>query len=230
MNTHDLPTRSRGESVKAIVRVVSGNFLEMYDFMVYGYYASAIAHAYFPAKSQYASLLLTLLAFAAGFVMRPVGAVVLGAYIDHHGRRKGLILTLLLMAIGTLLVAAVPGYDRIGVLVTSNRFRPPAMLAKIAATVDVVSNGRLEFGIGAGSRPGHPIARREYEAHGLPFHDFTHSVEALNEACTVIRRLWAEGIAKLALVYFISLFGFVIWIGLVISWLFFQGVTPPLKS
>jgi len=81
---------------------------------------------------------------------------------------------------------------RIGVLVTSNRFRPPAMLAKIAATVDVVSGGRLEFGIGAGSRPGHPIARREYEAHGLAFHDFTHSVEALDEACTVIRRLWTE--------------------------------------
>jgi alkanesulfonate monooxygenase SsuD/methylene tetrahydromethanopterin reductase-like flavin-dependent oxidoreductase (luciferase family) len=81
---------------------------------------------------------------------------------------------------------------RVGVLVTSNRFRPPAMLAKIAATVDVVSGGRLEFGIGAGSRPGHPIARREYEAHGLPFHDFDHSVRALDEACTVIRRLWTE--------------------------------------
>jgi alkanesulfonate monooxygenase SsuD/methylene tetrahydromethanopterin reductase-like flavin-dependent oxidoreductase (luciferase family) len=81
---------------------------------------------------------------------------------------------------------------RVGVLVTSNRFRPPAMLAKIAATVDVVSGGRLEFGIGAGSRPGHPIARREYEAHGLPFHDFDHSVRALGEACTVIRRLWSE--------------------------------------
>ena len=67
---------------------------------------------------------------------------------------------------------------RLGVLVTSNRFRPPANLAKIAATVDVVSGGRLEFGIGAGSRPGHPIARREYEAHGLPFHDFDHSVGA----------------------------------------------------
>ncbi len=79
---------------------------------------------------------------------------------------------------------------RLGVLVTSNRFRPPAMLAKIATTVDVVSGGRLDFGIGAGSRPGHPIARREYEAHGLPFHDFTHSVEALAEACAVIRRLW----------------------------------------
>ena len=79
---------------------------------------------------------------------------------------------------------------RLGLLVTSNRFRPPAMLAKIAATVDVVSGGRLDFGIGAGSRPSHPIARREYEAHGLPFHDFTHSVESLAEACTVIRRLW----------------------------------------
>ena len=81
---------------------------------------------------------------------------------------------------------------RLGLLVTSNRFRPPAMLAKIAATVDVVSGGRLEFGIGAGSRPGHPVARREYEAHGLPFHDSAHAVGSLAEACTVIRRLWTE--------------------------------------
>ena len=101
---------------RSILRVASGNFLEMYDFMVYGYYAPAIAKAYFPAHSAYASLLLTLLAFAAGFVMRPIGAIVLGAYIDHHGRRRGLILTLGLMAIGTLLVAAVPTYTTIGVL------------------------------------------------------------------------------------------------------------------
>ena len=66
------------------------------------------------------------------------------------------------------------------------------MLAKIATTVDIVSGGRLDFGIGAGSRPGHPLARREYEAHGLPYHDFRHSVEDLAEACTVIRRLWTE--------------------------------------
>jgi alkanesulfonate monooxygenase SsuD/methylene tetrahydromethanopterin reductase-like flavin-dependent oxidoreductase (luciferase family) len=79
---------------------------------------------------------------------------------------------------------------RLGLLVTSNRFRPPAMLAKIATTVDIVSGGRLEFGIGAGSRPSLPPARREYDAHGLPYHDFRHSVEALDEACTVIRRLW----------------------------------------
>jgi alkanesulfonate monooxygenase SsuD/methylene tetrahydromethanopterin reductase-like flavin-dependent oxidoreductase (luciferase family) len=96
---------------------------------------------------------------------------------------------------GWTLLAALAAQTRrlrVGVLVTSNRFRPPAVLAKIGATVDVVSGGRLEFGIGAGSRPGHPIARREYEAHGLPFHDFAHSVRSLDEACTVIRRLWTE--------------------------------------
>jgi alkanesulfonate monooxygenase SsuD/methylene tetrahydromethanopterin reductase-like flavin-dependent oxidoreductase (luciferase family) len=81
---------------------------------------------------------------------------------------------------------------RVGVLVSSNRFRAPAMLAKIATTVDIVSGGRLDFGIGAGSRPSHPLARREYAAHGLPYHDFAHSVESLAEACTVIRRLWTE--------------------------------------
>jgi alkanesulfonate monooxygenase SsuD/methylene tetrahydromethanopterin reductase-like flavin-dependent oxidoreductase (luciferase family) len=81
---------------------------------------------------------------------------------------------------------------RIGLLVTSNRFRPPAMLAKIATTVDIVSGGRLDFGIGAGSRPSHPLAKREYDAHGLPYHDAAHAVAALDEACTVIRRLWTE--------------------------------------
>ena len=81
---------------------------------------------------------------------------------------------------------------RLGLLVTSNRFRPPAMLAKIATTVDIVSGGRLDFGIGAGSRPSLPLARREYDGLGLPYHDFSHSVGDLAEACTVIRRLWTE--------------------------------------
>ena len=81
---------------------------------------------------------------------------------------------------------------RLGVLVTSNRLRPPAVLAKMATTVDHVSGGRLVLGIGAGSRPGHPLARREYAAHGLPFHDAAHAVAALAEACAVIKRLWTE--------------------------------------
>ncbi|MFI5707921.1 LLM class flavin-dependent oxidoreductase [Kribbella sp. NPDC051620] len=81
---------------------------------------------------------------------------------------------------------------RLGLLVTSNRFRPPAMLAKIATTVDIVSGGRLDFGIGAGSRPSLPAARREYDAHGLPYLDATEAVESLGEACTIIRRLWTS--------------------------------------
>jgi alkanesulfonate monooxygenase SsuD/methylene tetrahydromethanopterin reductase-like flavin-dependent oxidoreductase (luciferase family) len=81
---------------------------------------------------------------------------------------------------------------RVGLMVTSNRFRPPAMLAKIAATADAVSAGRLDFGIGAGSRPSVSFARREYEAHGLPYHDAGQAVASLAEACTIIRRLWTE--------------------------------------
>ncbi len=96
---------------------------------------------------------------------------------------------------GWTLLSALAGQTerlRLGLLVTSNRFRPPALLAKIATTVDVVSGGRLDFGIGAGSRPSVPMARREYDAHGLPYHDAAHAVCALAEACTVIRRLWTE--------------------------------------
>ena len=94
----------------------------------------------------------------------------------------------------TLLAALAAQTERLrlGVLVTSNRLRPPAFLAKIAATVDIVSGGRLDVGIGAGSRPGHPQARREYEAHGLPFHDAAHAAGSLDEACAVIRRLWTD--------------------------------------
>jgi alkanesulfonate monooxygenase SsuD/methylene tetrahydromethanopterin reductase-like flavin-dependent oxidoreductase (luciferase family) len=94
----------------------------------------------------------------------------------------------------TLLAALAAQTERlrVGLMVTSNRFRPPAMLAKIAATVDAVSSGRLEFGIGAGSRPSVPFARREYEAHGLPYHDAAYAVASLAEACTIIRRVWTE--------------------------------------
>ncbi|MGF6757208.1 MFS transporter [Paraburkholderia sp. GAS42] len=116
MSTASHASSSNESKFKTVFRVVSGNFLEMYDFMVYGYYASAIARTYFPSGNEFASLMLSLSVFGAGFLMRPLGAIVLGAYIDHHGRRKGLILTLGLMALGTLTVAAIPGYATIGVL------------------------------------------------------------------------------------------------------------------
>ncbi|MGL4967637.1 MAG: MFS transporter [Inquilinus sp.] len=100
----------------AVLRVSSGNFLEMYDFMVYGYYAAYIAKAFFPTDSEFASLMLSLGTFGAGFLMRPIGALVLGAYIDRHGRRSGLLLTLGLMAVGTLTIGLLPGYDTLGLL------------------------------------------------------------------------------------------------------------------
>jgi MFS family permease len=99
-----------------VVRVASGNFLEMYDFMVFGYYAAAIGRTFFPSGSEFASLMKALMTFGAGYLMRPLGAIVLGAYVDHHGRRKGLLLTLGLMAIGTASIAFTPGYQTIGVL------------------------------------------------------------------------------------------------------------------
>jgi metabolite-proton symporter len=110
MHTHN-PNESKA---RTIFRVVSGNFLEMYDFMVYGYYAKAIADTFFPAGNEFLSLMLSLVTFGAGFLMRPLGAIFLGAYIDRHGRRTGLIVTLALMACGTLLIALVPGYATIG--------------------------------------------------------------------------------------------------------------------
>lgn len=96
------------------MRVALGNSLEMYDFQIFGYYAPAIALAFFPSGSAFAGLMLSLMTFGAGFLMRPLGAVLLGAYIDHHGRRAGLLLTLSLMAVGTLSIAVVPGYAAIG--------------------------------------------------------------------------------------------------------------------
>ncbi len=107
------PTSSK---LATVLRVTSGNFLEMFDFFLFGFYATHIAAAFFPAADEFASLLLTFATFGAGFLMRPLGAVILGAYVDQVGRRKGLIVTLALMALGTVLIAFVPAYATIGLI------------------------------------------------------------------------------------------------------------------
>jgi MFS family permease len=106
----------RRRVIGKIVRVAAGNFLEMYDFIVYGYYATYIAETFFPIGSPFASLMLSLTTFGVGYLMRPLGALILGAYIDRKGRRQGLIVTLGLMAIGTLTIAVTPGYATVGLL------------------------------------------------------------------------------------------------------------------
>jgi metabolite-proton symporter len=106
----------RKAKIWSVIRVSSGNFLEMYDFMVFGYYAAAIGKAFFPSDSPFVSLMLSLMTFGAGFLMRPLGAIILGAYADRHGRRAGLLLTLSLMSVGIFSIACTPGYASIGLL------------------------------------------------------------------------------------------------------------------
>src|SRR5690348_14410645 len=76
--------------IATVLRVTSGNFLEMFDFFLFGFYATYISKAFFPAGSESAGLMLTFLTFGAGFLMRPLGVVLLGAYVDRIGRRRGL--------------------------------------------------------------------------------------------------------------------------------------------
>jgi MFS transporter, MHS family, citrate/tricarballylate:H+ symporter len=101
--------------IGAILRATSGNFLEQFDFFLFGFYAPYIAKAFFPSENETAALLNTFGVFWLGALMRPVGAIVLGAYIDQIGRRKGLIVTLTIMAFGTVTIAFCPDYASIGV-------------------------------------------------------------------------------------------------------------------
>src|SRR5271169_1040330 len=100
--------------IGAILRATSGNFLEQFDFFLFGFYAPVIAKAFFPSENETAALLNTFGVFWLGALMRPLGAIILGAYIDRIGRRKGLIVTLSIMACGTLMIAFVPTYATIG--------------------------------------------------------------------------------------------------------------------
>jgi MFS transporter, MHS family, citrate/tricarballylate:H+ symporter len=100
---------------RSIVNVTSGNFLEQYDFFLFGFYAKAIGETFFHSDSTYAALMKTFLIFAVSFLMRPIGALVLGPYVDRIGRRKGLMLTLSIMAFGSLIITITPGYQTLGV-------------------------------------------------------------------------------------------------------------------
>jgi MHS family citrate/tricarballylate:H+ symporter-like MFS transporter len=101
--------------IGAILRATSGNFLEQFDFFLFGFYAPYIAKAFFPSEDETAALLNTFGVFWLGALMRPVGAIVLGAYIDRIGRRLGLIVTLAIMAMGTVVITICPTYATIGI-------------------------------------------------------------------------------------------------------------------
>jgi MHS family citrate/tricarballylate:H+ symporter-like MFS transporter len=124
----------------AVIRVTSGNFLEMFDFFLFGFFASAIGAAFFPNSDEFARLMLVFATFGAGFLMRPLGALVLGAYVDRVGRRQGLVVTLVIMALGTLLIALTPSFATMHQHVPSLAYAAPAL----------VLVGRLAQGFSAG--------------------------------------------------------------------------------
>jgi MFS family permease len=101
---------------RAIAAVVIGNWLEFYDFLVFTFFAVMIGDAFFPGESEIVRLLGALATFGIGFVTRPVGAAIIGAYADRVGRRAALTLTLLLMGLGSVLVGITPTYAQIGLL------------------------------------------------------------------------------------------------------------------
>ena len=98
-----------------VAAAVIGNALEFYDFVTYAFFAVQLGHTFFPSHDAYASLMLSLGTFGAGFAMRPLGGVVLGRYADKVGRRPAMLLSFGLMGGAILAVALIPSYAAIGV-------------------------------------------------------------------------------------------------------------------
>ena len=103
------------ETRKAVFASAIGNVLEWYDFGVYIFLAGTIAQNFFPAGDPTVGLLASLAVFGVGFLMRPLGGIIIGRYGDTHGRRAALTLTIMAMAFGTVMVGVLPGYASIGV-------------------------------------------------------------------------------------------------------------------
>jgi MHS family proline/betaine transporter-like MFS transporter len=117
----ELPRISQaGPEKKNITRLIVatsvGNALEWYDITVYGYFAAYISKAFFPNNDPTISILLTFGTFGLSYLIRPVGGVVLGAYADRHGRKASLMISIVLMTVGTLAIAVMPAYGTIGML------------------------------------------------------------------------------------------------------------------
>ncbi len=107
---------SRGFDVKrAAFAATIGNMLEFYDFITYSFFATEIGHTFFPAQSEYGSLMLSLATFGAGFLTRPIGGVVLGIFSDRVGRRPAMLLSFALMGGAILTIALTPSYAAIGI-------------------------------------------------------------------------------------------------------------------
>ncbi|HZA02212.1 MAG TPA: MFS transporter [Hyphomicrobiaceae bacterium] len=105
-----------GKTRRAVTAAVVGNLLEWYDFAVYAFVATIIAKKFFPPGDEVTALLSTFLAYGLGFVARPLGGIIIGRLGDTRGRRFALLLTIMIMAVGTVMIGLLPTYETIGVL------------------------------------------------------------------------------------------------------------------
>jgi MFS family permease len=111
----DLASAPVALASRFVAAATIGNALEFYDFITYAFFSIQIGHAFFPSHNAYASLMLSLATFGAGFVTRPIGAIVIGAYSDRVGRRPAMMLSFALMGAAVVSLALIPSYRTIGI-------------------------------------------------------------------------------------------------------------------
>lgn len=133
----DVGLKTSGEKAKLIVAAGFGNFLEIFDFTVYSFFAAVIGVVFFKAEDPMVSLMISVSVFGVGFIMRPLGSILIGTYADRKGRKAAMLLTIVLMALGSAVIGFAPSYDAIG----------------IAAPILIVV-GRLMQGFSAGGEIG----------------------------------------------------------------------------
>ena len=167
----------RADSVAA---VVLGNALEFYDFTIYAFFAEPIGKAFFPNKDPLHSLLASLALFGLGYVMRPIGGVLIGAFADRAGRKPAMLITIALMALGMLMLAVTPSYAAIGVW----------------AQVIVIA-GRLIQGLALGGEVG-PSTAFLLEAAPQEHRGFVASWQIASQGCAA---LFAGILAKILVTF-----------------------------
>ena len=150
------PAPTAHETRKAVSAAAIGNVLEWYDFGVYAFFATTIGNTFFPGTDRATALLSSFAVFGVGFLMRPLGGIIIGRYGDTHGRKAALTLTIMAMAFGTVMVGVLPGYASIG-------FAAPALLV-IARLIQGFSAGGEWGGSTAFMAEWAPAGRRGYYA------------------------------------------------------------------
>ena len=153
--TSKLDAAQEKNVTRLVVATSLGNALEWFDISVYAYFAAYLSRAFFPTKDPTTSLLLTFGSFALSFLARPIGGVLLGTYADRYGRKASLLLSITMMTCGTLAVALMPSFDKIGVLAP--------LLVIVARLVQGFSAGG-EFGSSTAFLVEHMPGRRGFVA------------------------------------------------------------------